>query len=88
MRYDEAEYPAGRGKSMLQTLEAIIDEDGNIRLLEPAALPVGRRVLVTILNEVTAPSVAEITLLSEAALAEDWERPEEDAAWSHLQPPQ
>jgi hypothetical protein len=24
--------------------------------------------------------------LSEAALAEDWNRPEEDAAWSHLQP--
>jgi hypothetical protein len=25
-------------------------------------------------------------VLSEAALAEDWMRPEEDAAWSHLQP--
>lgn len=73
---------------MLQTFEAIIDADGNIRVLEPAALPVGRRVLVKILNEVTTPSVAEITLLSEATLAEDWERPEEDAAWSHLQPPQ
>jgi hypothetical protein len=28
----------------------------------------------------------ETALLSEAALAEDWNRPEEDAAWSHLQP--
>ena len=27
----------------------------------------------------------EITLLSEAALAEDWLNPEEDKAWSHLQ---
>jgi hypothetical protein len=27
----------------------------------------------------------EITLLSEAALAEDWHRPEEDAAWLYLQ---
>jgi hypothetical protein len=29
--------------------------------------------------------IDEVTLLSEAALAEDWNRPEEDAAWSHLQ---
>ncbi|MEW6348732.1 MAG: hypothetical protein AB1646_06690 [Thermodesulfobacteriota bacterium] len=35
-----------------------------------------------------APSapVRETALLSEPALAEDWDRPEEDAAWSHLQP--
>ncbi|MCI0681466.1 MAG: hypothetical protein L0Y71_05120 [Gemmataceae bacterium] len=26
----------------------------------------------------------EAALLSEAALAEDWNRPEEDAAWSYL----
>ena len=25
-------------------------------------------------------------LLSEASLAVDWDRPEEDEAWSHLQP--
>jgi hypothetical protein len=25
-------------------------------------------------------------LLAEPALAEDWDRPEEDAAWPHLQP--
>lgn len=29
--------------------------------------------------------VAETTLLSEAALAEDWNRAEEDEAWAHLQ---
>jgi hypothetical protein len=28
----------------------------------------------------------ETALLSEKALAEDWNRPEEDAAWAHLQP--
>ena len=27
----------------------------------------------------------ETTLLSEAALAVDWNRPEEDATWPHLQ---
>ncbi|MDQ1249174.1 MAG: hypothetical protein QG597_3548 [Actinomycetota bacterium] len=71
---------------MHRTLEAIVDEDGNIRLLETVPLPTGRRVLVTILEEETISPVDEVTLLSEAALAEDWSRPEEDAAWSHLQP--
>lgn len=28
---------------------------------------------------------AETALLAEAALSADWNRPEEDAAWSHLQ---
>ncbi len=31
------------------------------------------------------PPLNEAALLSEAALAEDWGRPEEEAAWSHLQ---
>ena len=30
----------------------------------------------------------ETALLSEPSLAEDWLTPEEDAAWSHLQPVQ
>jgi hypothetical protein len=71
---------------MHQTLEAIVDEHGNIRLLETVLLPAGRRVLVTILAEEQIFPIDEVTLLSEAALAEDWNRPEEDAAWSHLQP--
>jgi hypothetical protein len=32
-----------------------------------------------------ANAVAETALLSESALAEDWNRPEEDEAWAHLQ---
>jgi len=40
---------------------------------------------VTILDEEPAPLTLEPTLLSERALAEDWNRPEEDAAWAHLQ---
>ena len=71
---------------MHQTLEAIVDEHGNIRLLETVRLPTGRRVLVTILEEEQSFPIDDVTLLSEAALAEDWNRPEEDAAWSHLQP--
>jgi hypothetical protein len=69
---------------MHRTLEAVVDDHGNIRLLERIPLLSGRRVLVTILDEESAVPVHEITLLSEAALAEDWNRPEEDAAWSHL----
>jgi len=71
---------------MLRTVEALLDEHGNVQLLETVSLPAGqrRRVLITILDE--PPVVDEVTLLSEPALAEDWNRPEEDAAWSYLQP--
>ena len=71
---------------MIQTLEAIIDEQGRVRLLETVRLPAPQRALVTILEEEPAGLALETALLSEAALAEDWNRPEEDAAWSHLQP--
>lgn len=36
---------------MLQTIEAFIDENGILRILEPIELPKLRRVLITILNE-------------------------------------
>ena len=44
-----------------------------------------RRALVTILDERPTDRPAETALLSEAALAEDWESAEEDEAWKHLQ---
>ena len=69
---------------MLRTLEAVIDGQGNVRLTDPVDLPAGRRALVIILNEPVI-DVAETALLSEQSLAEDWNRPEEDEAWSHLQ---
>jgi hypothetical protein len=71
---------------MNQTFEAVIDEQGRVRLLEPLRLPVARRALVTILEEEPALGIPEAALLSEVALAVDWRRPEEDLAWSHLQP--
>jgi hypothetical protein len=73
------------GSSMIQTIEAIIDENGEVHLLEAVRLPEARRALVTILEEEPATEVSETALLSEMALAEDWNRPEEDEAWSHLQ---
>lgn len=69
---------------MIQTVEAIIDKQGKVRLLQQVKLPENRRALVTILEEPSA-KVSETTLLSEAALAEDWNRAEEDEAWSYLQ---
>lgn len=71
---------------MLRTVKAIIDEHGAVRLLEPVELPAARQALVTILEEEPALQVSETALLSEPALAEDWNRPEEDDAWSYLQP--
>ena len=68
---------------MIRTVEAVVDSAGNVRLLEEIQLPGPRRALVTILED--APRSEETALLSEAALA-DWSQPEEDAAWSHLQP--
>ena len=69
---------------MIRTVEAVIDEQGNVRLLEPVHLPSARRALLTILEDRPAADTPEIALLSEAALGEDWNRPEEDEAWSHL----
>jgi hypothetical protein len=70
---------------MAQTVEAVIDEAGNIHLLESIKVQGQRRALVTILEEEPIGKITETALLSEKALEEDWNRPEEDDAWSHLQ---
>jgi hypothetical protein len=70
---------------VIRTVEAVIDEHGNVRLLERVRPDGARRALVTILDEQPASNVPETALLSEHALGEDWNRPEEDEAWSHLQ---
>ncbi|MSQ69445.1 MAG: hypothetical protein EXR83_14880 [Gammaproteobacteria bacterium] len=67
---------------MFPTIEAEVDAKGQIRPKEPFALPPGSRLLITVLES----DGAEPALLSETALAADWERPEEAAAWSHLSP--
>ncbi len=73
---------------MIQTVEAIIEPDGKVLLLESVELKEPRRALVTILDDEPAAKISETALLSESSLAEDWNRPEEDEAWSHLQPEQ
>lgn len=69
---------------MLQTIEGITDRNGRLQLLEAVTLPKRRRVLITILDDEPSDEIVSGALLSEAALARDWGRPEEDEAWSHL----
>jgi hypothetical protein len=69
---------------MLQTIEGVIDQHGVLHLLEPIHWPKRRRVLITILDEEPADEFENLALMSEIALACDWDRPEEDEAWSHL----
>ena len=68
----------------IRTIEAVIGEQGNVGLMEPVRLPWSRRALVTILEDHPGMSGGETELLSEAALGEDWNRPDEDEACSHL----
>ena len=68
----------------MRTVEAVIDPSGNVRLLADVRLPGSRRALVTPILYYSAQAETTV-LLSEGALG-DWNRPEEDAAWSHLQP--
>ena len=64
----------------MRTVRAVVENNGSLRPLEDLSLRVGERVSIAVLG----PS-DEVTLLSQAALADDWERPEEDEAWAHLQ---
>lgn len=68
---------------MLTSFEATVEQDGVVRLKEPIRLARPCRAIVTLVEDALVPETA---LLSEPALARDWNRPEEDAAWSHLQP--
>lgn len=71
---------------MLRSVEGVY-HNGKIELAEtPPGVKDNTRVIVTFLTEPAAVDIPETALLSEPALAEGWNRPEEDAAWSHLQP--
>ena len=74
---------------MLNTYVAETDEQGNLNLPEGMRLPEGCKVLITVLQEEalkkTSPQKAnDEALLSESALEEDWDKPEEDDAWNCL----
>ena len=69
---------------MIQTIEAVVDPDGGVRLLGEIHITGSRRAFVTVLDEPTLEP-REVTLLAEAALSDDWTKPEEEEAWSYLQ---
>lgn len=68
---------------MLTTIEVTIDQSGHLHSVDSGQKIKPGRALLTWLEPDTAHEPA---LLAEAALAEDWLNPEEDAAWAHLQP--
>ena len=68
----------------MRTIEAVINEEGQIQLLESIEGGRRRRAIVVVLDE-PAAVIEETAVLSEEAL-EDWNGPEEDSAWSYLQP--
>ena len=70
---------------MHRTIEAIVEADGSVRLLETFERGVPRRALVTLLDEPPSQEPIPGVLFSEDALA-DWASDEEDEAWSHLVP--
>ncbi len=70
---------------MLKTIQAVVEKDGSVRLLEKVQLEHASRALVTILDREDILNSLESSLVSEQSLAVDWNRPEEDEAWKHFQ---
>ncbi|WP_043739935.1 hypothetical protein [Thioalkalivibrio nitratireducens] len=65
---------------MLTTIEVEIDREGRVRPVDPKGrLPAGRALLTLL-----APLSDETALLAAPALADDWLKREEDAAWADL----
>lgn len=56
---------------MWRSFEATVDDDGKVHLLEPADLPVGGRVLITVLDE-PAAYAGEFPGLREGTRMETW----------------
>jgi hypothetical protein len=66
---------------MLQTVEAVIERDGRVRLLEPMTLPESRRALVTVLPN--AAGTAEDLAAAYAAMAADEAREADALEWAN-----
>lgn len=68
---------------MIQTIEAIIDTNGRVILVDEFKPKKKFRALVTILDEEPKAEISETALLSEKSL-EEWNTEEERIAWQHL----
>lgn len=65
----------------MKALQAVVQEDGQVRILEQVTLKGGCRAIVVLIDD---ERQMESALLSERALAKDWSRPEEEEAWKDL----
>jgi len=70
--------------AMENVFEAIVEQDGRIRLRSPVHLETGAKVFVSIPQGARDSAVCGLAL-SEGSLSEDWLKIEEDEAWAHLQ---
>ncbi|MBF0370470.1 MAG: hypothetical protein HQL52_13535 [Magnetococcales bacterium] len=71
---------------MMRSYEAEIDESGRVQLLEAVHLRGPCRAVVTVLENTSEDDSNDALLkLAESTLSQDWDRPEEDEAWAHLQ---
>ena len=71
----------------IQSIAATIQPDGSLKLERRLRLKRPARAVVTVWVD-SDEGAADVTSarLSQTALAKDWLRAEEDAAWAHLQP--
>jgi len=69
--------------AMFQAIEAEIDSNGHLFLKEKIHLSGRARALVIIMDSLE--NQKETALLSEMALAQDWNRMEEEDAWERFQ---
>ena len=67
----------------LTAIEATIDPDGHVNTDRP--LPITRTTKVILTLVIDDGAEPDLALTSEAALAKDWNREEEDEAWATLQ---
>ncbi|NJK91767.1 MAG: hypothetical protein HC904_08060 [Blastochloris sp.] len=74
-------------KIMSETLRAIpatVEPDGTVTLNQSLRLAHRSQAVVTVMIESDGTNLAQV---SESALGKDWNRQEEDEAWSALQDP-
>ena len=71
----------------MKSIEGTLEKNGQLRLFKKVRLAKPRRVRITFLDDDMADqSKGSFNAgLSESALVTDWNRPEEDEAWQHLQ---
>lgn len=70
---------------MKQTIQAMVNQHGQVTLLEDVKLTASCRAIVLISDEFVEGK-NEPALLAQHALAKEWLNPEEDKAWAYLQP--